>query len=166
MMKFALKHNPQPVSVDMPDADKTLQNILKSCNMAPNTLPVEELVSRARENTSKYLLCMFISIGMLIATFFLPLVFKPAAMSASSQQLDITVDSSKMDGGDFVLNISGFMIDYTSIYAMNEEGTRIYPVSYDVSTGRVVFRYDGESWNIFIPDLNGNQLHLLLTPDK
>lgn len=147
----------------MPDADVTLQKVFEACSMKPNTLPIEELIQRSRENTAKFLLCMWISVIMLVFTFFMPLFFRPSA-SASPAETDIVVSSSEIKDGDFVLHLSGFMIDYTSIYAIDENGEKIYPISYDAKAGEVVFHYNNESWNIYIPDLNGSQLHLLLTP--
>ena len=168
-METIMKHNFSGLHDhinDMPDADQTLKNVFESCNMKPNTLSIDELVQRAHENTSKYLVCMLISFAVLIVTFFIPLAFKPAAVPASSQNVDISVTSSEMQNGNFILHLSGFMIDYTSVYAIDSDDNTIYPVSYDAASGKVVFYYNDKAWNIYIPDLNGNQLHLLLTPDK
>lgn len=148
---------------DMPDADRTLQNIFEACNVKPNTVSFKELVSHARENTVKYIICMMITAAALIFTFFIPLLFKPSA-SSRPLETDIAVESSSLENGNFTLHLTGSMIDYTSIYAIDEENEKVYPTSYDVRSGEVDFRYNNESWNIYIPDLNGSQLHLLLTP--
>ena len=147
---------------DMPDADRTLQKVFEACSMKPNTLPIEELIQHSRENTVRFAVCMWISIVMLTITFFMPLIFKP--LTSHHVENDITVSSSEMRDGKFVLHLSGFMIDYTSIYAIDEDGEKIQPISFNGKTGEVDFHYNNESWNIYISDLNGSQLHLLLTP--
>ena len=54
-------------------------------------------------------------------------------------------------------------IDFDSIYAETNSGARFYPESYDKSTGEVVVKISGESFNIYIPDFKNNVLQLVVT---
>ena len=54
-------------------------------------------------------------------------------------------------------------IDYSGIYALNTQGERIQPLSYDEGTGKIVFTYPEEALNIYIPDKADNVLHLILS---
>lgn len=57
-------------------------------------------------------------------------------------------------------------IDYESIYAKDAAGDIISPVSYDVEDGLVVFESPASSINVHIPDMAGNELLLVLTPNN
>ena len=54
-------------------------------------------------------------------------------------------------------------IDYSGIYAIDPEGHKIKPLSYDENTGKIVFTYPEEALNIYIPDKADNVLHLILS---
>ncbi len=74
------------------------------------------------------------------------------------------VDSMR-DGDKFYLyvddNISG--VDYETVYAQGADSKKIMPIQIDEKKGMIVFKYPSESINIFISDMAGNQLQLLLT---
>lgn len=53
-------------------------------------------------------------------------------------------------------------IDYDSIYAVTDDGETIYPSSADEDTGEITFPRPDGSYNIYISDRNGNQLHVIL----
>lgn len=73
--------------------------------------------------------------------------------------------SSDLDKEHVYLYLSdvGTGIAYGRIEAATTTGLRVVPVSYDEKTGCVVFSYPKDSLNIYIPDLAGNSLHLVLT---
>lgn len=54
-------------------------------------------------------------------------------------------------------------IDYENVYALNEDGTRIEPLSYDPSTGCVEFLYPETMMNVYVPDFAGNRLQLIVS---
>jgi len=57
----------------------------------------------------------------------------------------------------------GSGIDYESIYSMNSEGFKDEPVSYDAESGTVVFTIPRQPVNIFITDMKGNTLQLVIS---
>ena len=61
------------------------------------------------------------------------------------------------------LKDEGLGVDWENIYAETLDGGIIKPVSYNEEKGYVIFRFPGESVNIYITDLKGNLLHLVLT---
>lgn len=75
-------------------------------------------------------------------------------------------DISKADGFLYltVTDGDGFGIDYSAVKAdLTSSGGTIYPVSYDDSTGLIVFKYPFESMSVSVPDMNGNTLQLVIT---
>ena len=54
-------------------------------------------------------------------------------------------------------------IDYAGIYAIDNQGQTVYPLSYDEKRCLVVFAYPSDSMNIFVSDEYGNVLQLVLT---
>ena len=57
-------------------------------------------------------------------------------------------------------------IDYESIYALDAHSNTILPASYDSENGYVVFESPASAINVYIPDMAGNELILILTPNR
>lgn len=57
-------------------------------------------------------------------------------------------------------------IDYDGIYAIQEDGTRMEPVSYNQKTGCVDFAYPDTMMNVYIPDMAGNRLQLIISVEQ
>ena len=86
-------------------------------------------------------------------------------MITTVDNLAPTISSSSYEGENFVIYVEDDMcgVDYDGIYMETSAGSVILPVSYDAKTGEVDFVYPSESVNIYIPDMQGNVLHVLLT---
>lgn len=54
-------------------------------------------------------------------------------------------------------------IDYDGIYALSEDGTKTEPLSHDPETGCVEFLYPETMMNVYVPDLAGNRLQLIVS---
>ena len=54
-------------------------------------------------------------------------------------------------------------IDFSSVYALDPEGNKIYPLRHDAQANSVTFRYPDDHLNIFVSDSCGNTLQLVLT---
>ena len=57
-------------------------------------------------------------------------------------------------------------IDYDSIYAKDAQGTIFQPLLYNSEEGYVVFESPASAINVYIPDMVGNELILILTPSN
>ena len=71
--------------------------------------------------------------------------------------------SDSLDGGYLRLFVedAGLGIDYEGVYAVDEAGNVIYPVS--AADGELVFELPDGATNIYIPDVKGNTLHLAVS---
>lgn len=61
------------------------------------------------------------------------------------------------------LEDEGSGIDYEAVYAMEAEGERVEPLSYDEKTGCIEFAFPESSMNVYIPDRSGNRLQLIVS---
>lgn len=57
-------------------------------------------------------------------------------------------------------------IDYGGIHAIHEDGTRAEPVSYDPKAGCVVFACPDTTMTVYIPDMAGNRLQLIISAEQ
>ena len=55
------------------------------------------------------------------------------------------------------------VLDYENIHAKNASGKIIKPISYDTKNLSVTFKYPSEALNIFVSDMSGNTLQLVVT---
>jgi len=55
-------------------------------------------------------------------------------------------------------------IDFKDIYEESSDGQISYPVSWDEDTNSVVFDYPSSRSVIYVPDVTGNRLHLVVNP--
>ena len=54
-------------------------------------------------------------------------------------------------------------VDFENVYALDEDGKRIAPLSCDADTGCIEFASPETMINVFIPDLAGNRLQLIVS---
>lgn len=161
--------------MDKKAADDTLKTVFAACNQQPNETDMNSLVENKEEYSRKYKHSFIIAIAAFILFFFSPLAFAPFSGTFAPDEFDpapaangaaITIEHHELTEDQFILVVSGELVDFTSAYAVNPEGIRIYPVSYSSMTGEIIFPYDNTEWNIYISDYNGEQLHLLLSPKE
>ena len=63
----------------------------------------------------------------------------------------------------FFLADEGLGVDWEGIYALTDNGEAVLPTTYDTELGCVYFDLPTENLNLYIPDLKGNVLQLLLS---
>lgn len=74
--------------------------------------------------------------------------------------------SHSLEGKVFTLVVQtgSYPVAFEEIYGLNEEGERVYPDSWEESTGTVTFKNVNSVHNFFIPDSKGNVLQAIFTP--
>lgn len=55
------------------------------------------------------------------------------------------------------------LIDFSTVYAMDPKGNKVYPLRHDAEAMSVTFQYPEDHLNIFVSDTCGNILQLVLT---
>ncbi|MCR5330717.1 MAG: hypothetical protein K6E62_05965 [Lachnospiraceae bacterium] len=152
-------------NLDINTADQTLQNVFKSLDKKPNTIPFDKLVLRNAVNRTYIKTGLCVSLALLLLILLAPLSFinREFKVEYTGLKQTIVVTDHHLEGDTFVMNLSGIQIDYDDIYARLPDGTFVFPVSADAESGVVVFPYEGTELNIFVPDINGKMLHAILS---
>lgn len=154
-------------TMDLKQADQTLQNIFAACEQKPNTIPFDKIVLRQRAKTRSFTLGKYLCLLFIVLLFIVPFVFPHSHAKISSTQnysSNLEVESHYVSGSQFTLFLSGEDIDYADSYASAADGTIYLPVGSDATEHKIVFPYVGKEVNIYIYDSKGNYIQLLLTP--
>ena len=155
--------------MDIKTADQMLQNVFAACDTTPNKVPFDKIVLRNKTNVRSERLLIGITAFLFILTLVTPLLLPKgnAFVSVDSTMgRPLTVVSHEMQDEAFLITFEGNKIDITSSYMEANDGSVVYVSSYDEFTNTVTFPYDKKEYNIYVYDVTGKCIHLLLTPRK
>lgn len=161
-----MKRKEKKYNIDIETADKVLQNVFAACDSAPNTTKLEEIESRSRQNLLSENIMIVISGVLFLAVFFVPLLFPhaDAFVSADSHIKELKVSDHCMTQDSFSISFSGYALDVDLSYMEGADGRIVKAVRYDRETNTIVFPYYPEEYNIYVYDVKGRGIHLLLDP--
>lgn len=166
-MLFDKLRKKKTYTMDIKLADETLQNVFAACEQPPNTIPFDKLILRQKLNTKSYSIRMWISLAILILTFFAPLLLKSSTFKITYPEhvsCDINLIEHHVQDNLLFLTVSGDTVDYERIYMETANADVYSPISYDAESGVIILPYPKGECNIYIPDHSGNTLHLLISP--
>lgn len=90
-------------------------------------------------------------------------VTKTIEVGTVDTEIPYLVSSALVDGkANLYVKDDGSGIDYDAIYAVDANGTRIYPLSVDQEKGLIIFAYPETEIHVYIPDKAENVLQLLV----
>jgi len=152
--------------INTADANNILNNVFDSCNVPPSAESFDDLVAKSRRKMRP------IRIHRTIATIFLffvilsPLFFRADSSFSLKSGLDtVAVSSHSLYENCFTMTLTGDA-DYDKIYAKKNDGAIIFPDTIDSAKGVVIFPYDGDPLNIYIPSINGGCIQAVLSENK
>lgn len=155
--------------VDMETADKILQNVFATCEKTPNKTPIEKIEERAKKNlTAEYPLIISTAV-LLLFTILAPLFFPHSDVFMSVGQDSVrplTIVDHSLENDVLSITLEGNRIDIDRSYMEADDGTVKGILKYDSASNTVDLDYDGREYNIYLYDVNGKCLHLLLAPHK
>jgi|GEM_PF-1755389 len=148
-----------------------LKNIFEAAGRQPNTIPVEILELKAHKQSHAMHLIALIAVclfAVLLLTAVPVFVRSCGSSTGTVQNVDVSKPVHVGDyknGSDLVIQLRNgtYPIDWTGIYALTSDGTKITPTALDEESGTVTFPLDLGDLNIYIPDTKGNVLQLLLS---
>lgn len=78
-----------------------------------------------------------------------------------------TVEDTSIQGGILTLHLEDSQsgVDYSTVYATDDDGPQILPLSVDPVTGTVTFPMNKENLTICAQDKTGNEVRVTITPD-
>ena len=153
--------------IDIKTADEMLQNVFAACDTAPNKVPFEKIVSKSRQNLFSDNAFIVVAILIFVATFFCPLFFPHGSVFMSvdsSVGRPLTVVAHEMTEDTFSISFDGLSLDVANSYMVSADNAIILPMEYNRNTNTIVFPYTPSEYNIYVYDIKGKCLHLLLSP--
>lgn len=157
-----LKYN-----MDIDTANDILQNVFAAKNQAPNTTSFDMIVLKSKARTSLVTSCMWVGIIMLCLVILSPLAFQSQELKVSNLAStgEVQIVEHRLFSEEFVMMLSGSKLDYQQIYALKNDGTVIFPSRIRFINGNteVTFPYEGESLNLYIPDIDGGVIQAILS---
>ncbi len=155
--------------IDVKTADQMLQNVFAACNTEPNRIPFDKIVLKSKQNFKSDNSFMVATILLIIVTFVAPLLFPPSKVFLSvapSRERPLVIEEHSLTEETFNISLKGATIDLQNTYMVGDSGEVLNPISYERESNALVFPFKNEEYNIYITDINGKTLHLLLSPRK
>lgn len=157
-MKFFSKKN----TIDIQTADAMLQDVFKSCDVTPNKVPLKTLVENCNYNGKYYVITIIISIVFLLVTLIVPI---REYFSYGDAKGKISLVYHEEYDSTLRICVSSDNVDLGRCYMEDSDGNRTPAISLFTFGKTVVFPFPDREMNIYIYDFNGEELHLLFTPD-
>lgn len=147
-------------------ASEMLNNILDSCNIPPAAESLDKIMlKRSLEKKPLRILKVTAAFFLVIAVL-TPLTFRQdPQFSVLTRSRNVAINSHNLYEDCFIMTLSG-SADYKNIYARKNDGAIIFPDQIDRTSGLVIFPYNGEALNIFIPTTGGECIQAVLNESK
>ncbi|MCR5278724.1 MAG: hypothetical protein K6E19_04705 [Lachnospiraceae bacterium] len=153
-------------NVDVKTADRILQNVFSESHVEPNTISFETIVKKNRISLVSDNIYVVLAIVLFLVTLIIPLFLPRSNVRLSvesSVDRELSVVTHSLDNNLFTITLNGPKVDFAASYIVDSEGHEHVPVSFDQKNNTLVFPVEAGDYNIFIYDINGNCLHLLLS---
>ena len=161
--------NTKKYSMNMADANNTLQSIFDACNVSHNTIPFDKIMLRSMAETKLVRHAKNVAILFCALVIICPLSFRRdtgfTVLNRSIGQPIIVADH-QLYQNSFAMMLDGQGIIYNDIKAIEENGAIVYPTSIDENKGLVIFPYDGNAFSISVPNTGGYVLNAIVAERK
>jgi len=157
----------QPIhNLDKNKVNDLLENVLDSCDIPSSSKSLDSIMLKRKLESKPLLIFKYVSLAFLILAICTPLAFRPDPdFSIVSKSPTVAVTNHSLYESCFVMTLIGDA-DYKNIYAKKDDGTIILPDTADDENGVVIFPYNGDSLNIYIPTVNGTYIQAVLHEKK
>lgn len=153
-------------SLDKNQANELLNNVLDSCNIPPSSKTLNETMIQSKLARKPLGILKFVAVIFIILAVISPLFFRKDPDFALVKGAETVAVSSHILYDDcFILSLTGDA-DYSNINAKKNDGAIIFPDKIDEATGLVIFPYNGEALNIYIPAKSGGCIQAVLNEKK
>lgn len=148
------------------EAEKLLYNVLDSCNIPQPSGSLEATIRKKALKKQTIAFCTFLAALFLILVIFSPLAFKRDSHFKIVQgSKEVSISSHTLYDDFFVMTLKGD-VDYDNIYSRKNNGAYIFPDTVDSESGLVIFPYNGDALNIYIPSKGGECIQAVLNENK
>lgn len=151
---------------DKETANELLNNIFESCNISPSSKSLDTVMKKRQAERRPLFIMKMVSAIFLVLTVLTPLAFRrDPSFDIVSSSKTVAVTSHSLYDDCFVMTLSGDA-DYSNIYAKKNDGAIIFPDKLETSSGLVIFPYNGNELNIYIPTASGECIQAILHEAK
>jgi len=150
------------------EATTTLQNVFEACER-PVSNHMDEILAKTFKISGGYKIRILITLIILVITVFLPLFLSPVFSKThyNANKANVLIKDYEVSGSDLFIDLTGPFLVVSETYAINPSGDIFTPIEIDVWTDQIHFNnYDETEWNIYLNDVEGNTIHLLLIPPQ
>lgn len=160
---------PKKYKMNIDSAGKALSGVFDACDVRPGVLSFDKALLQNKQNYVANHILSIITAIILLATFISPLFFPHSNFVISSvgnsYAKTLSVTSLEVNESDFSFTFDGPVVDSGSSYMEDSDGHIYYPIEYNRADNTLVLPFEHTSeFNIYIYDINGKCLHLLLSP--
>lgn len=159
-------HRKKQYTMSKSEATATLQNVLNACDK-PASNNMDEILSKTFQISGGYKIRIIVTAVLLFITIISPLLFSPKLSKSNynSKKADVKIENYEVVDSDLYIDLAGPFLVVANAYAVNPDGEQFTPVEDNIWKDQIHFdNYDDTEWNIYLNDVNGNTIHLLLTP--
>lgn len=154
------------VTLDKKAANNILNNVLESCNIPPSSESMDKIMKKRAIERTPLIVLKYIALVFLIVAAISPLFFRrDPDFKVVSASKTVVVSSHSLYDDCFIMVLTG-AADYKNISAKKNDGAVIFPDTVDSSSGLVIFPYNGDALNIYIPTLSGECIQAVLNETK
>lgn len=146
-------------------ASETLRNVFEACDQ-PVSTRIDEIIGNSSTISSAYPTLIIVTVISLIITLLLPILLSPSISGKkyNGNKATASIQDYSVENGQLYIDLDGQFLNITKAYAINPSGETIYPREYNIWKEQLFFDYDETEWNIYLEDINGNTVHMLLSP--
>lgn len=157
-------------TLDVNTAGKMLDNVLSACDAPKCNIQFDKLVLRNKLNLFSENLLIIVATVLFIVSVVAPLFFPHSPIFISGDAKDyghtISVDDHKLTLESFTISFDCSPLSISECKMVGNDGTEVYASDYDRESNTIVFPYVPQEYNIYIRDIDGCSIHLLLSPKK
>lgn len=161
-----LSNKTKKFKLDSNAANDMLQNILKSCDIEPNDIPLNILEVRHTQKFIHLHIARAVCIVLFLLTLFSPFAFvQPTDKVIVEHRVlhTLNVIEHRHEGDNFYIRLnSSFAVDLNASYIETDSGFKSEVIEYDARLNQLVFPYPIENATIYIYTTDGSLLQLYL----
>jgi len=150
------------IVLDKEEASNILNNVLDTCNISPSQDSLDKIMKKRAREKRPLAILKYIAALFLIVAVISPLFFKrDKDFKVVTASKTVAVSSHSLYEDCFIMILTGDA-DFKNIHAKKNDGAVIFPDEVDKASGLVIFPYNGDALNIYIPTNSGECIQAVL----
>lgn len=163
-------HKTKKYQMDTAMADTTLQSVFAACDKKPNEVPFDKILLRGKMTSKACNVNIILCVVLLIVTLLLPLTFqKPSTRVITGENKVFSLISHSVENNELILTFSETTFNADTCEMLLVSGSNLSestfkPLQIDDDSDTIVFPYFEDAMSIYIEDISGSSMTILVTP--